>query len=138
MSKSILVFIANRPFGVFSNKTNAWMAITKNADVDNLIVSNERSTKYLPASYNVLANSLRKTGKCLFLDRDRVENPTTEKVIPSVHVFQYETNIAVDGRLYKSGEVDENQAAPTEEPEDQNDDSFQTVPVQSGVGSSVS
>lgn len=112
MSKSILVFFAGKPFGVFSNKTNAWMAVTHNYKVEELCVYSDKKQEYLPASYSMLAARLGKAGKCHIFKREDVSEAALaalgdKKALPCIYVYQYETNVANDGLLYKSSDKSE-------------------------------
>ena len=72
MSKSILVFFHGRPFGVFSNKSNAWDAIRKNYEQSDLCYFSEKKNEYRDATYSMLANRLAKNNKFNIFSREDV------------------------------------------------------------------
>ena len=111
MAKSILLFINQKPFGVFSNKTNCFKAIEKNVDVGDMVMEGY-GTAFIPASYNQMVNKLGKVSKCRFYSNKAIEQskidgenglPST-MVSPFVNVYQFETNTGIDGVIYKSNE----------------------------------
>ncbi len=105
MSKSISMFVYGKPFGVFSNKMNAFLAIGDNYDTNDLCIYSEKKKEYLPASYSMLASRLGKQKKCHIFTR--AESIKEENKIPAIYVYQFETNVAVNGKLYKSSEKEE-------------------------------
>jgi hypothetical protein len=118
MSKSILVFFNSKPFGVFSNKTNAMLAIQSNFDMSDLCIYSEKKEDYLDISYGLIAQRLKKQNKVFIVSRKAMDNaPPDTKVSPVVHIFQFITNVANDGKLYKSSEEEniESEAIETEQ-----------------------
>ena len=156
MSKSILVSLSGRPFGVFSNKTNAWLSIKGNLDESDLRVLNEKRQEFSQATYSNVTTTLSKKadGKhssCCKLysqklideqrtqmdEAERIQKENTErqaqwnleasvngsnaemiktaitapllkdvpevkKLVPVAYLYQYETNVADNGVVYKS------------------------------------
>lgn len=112
MSKSILLFFNNKPFGVFSNKTNAWIAVEAHFDVSELFVWSDKKNAWLPASYGLVAQRFAKDmafeKKVVIFDRQDIEAATEEvKAKPCIVVIQYTTNCASDGNWYLSKEKGE-------------------------------
>jgi hypothetical protein len=127
MAKSILVFIRSRPFGVFSNKTNAWLAVQSQFDPSQLVCWSEKRNVFLPASYSVLASRMKKDNKVSFVDAEQARDNVTETLVPVVHMYQMITNVAVDGVLYKSNADD------SLEPQEEVEESEEVQPVNTGV-----
>lgn len=110
MAKSIILFINQKPFGVFSNKTNCFKAIEKNCDISDMVMEGY-GTSFIPASYNQMVGKLSKVGKCRFYSNKVLEqaiidegNGVNTLVPPSINVYQFETNVGSDGIVYKSNE----------------------------------
>lgn len=117
MGKSIVVFFNSKPFGVFSNKTNAWLAIERNFDLKDLFIYSEIRNEFLPTSYALMTARLNRAGKTKMFNSNTVsgfsnESSQVSTLAPQIHVYQFETNVATDNKLYKSTEE-----KPTEEKE---------------------
>jgi hypothetical protein len=109
MSKSIVLFFNHKPFGVFSNKTNAWMAVEANFDVAELFVWSDKKNAWLPASYGLMAQRFAKgEERVTIFDRQAIDAATEEAPVkPCIVVYQYITNKASDGNWYLSKEKGE-------------------------------
>lgn len=59
MGKAIVLFHENKLFGVFSNKSNAWIAVQSKAeDIDDLVMKHAKKDMYVPATYPNIVNRL--------------------------------------------------------------------------------
>jgi len=108
MGKAIALFIGGKPQGIFSNKSNAWKCVTSLFNEEDLIVWSEKSEKWLPASYQVIAKVLGRDLRIKIFDKSEeeiyvefMENKASTH-IAKIYIRQFEMNVDVDGNVFKT------------------------------------
>jgi hypothetical protein len=111
MSKIINVFINSKWFGSFTNKKNAFSAISSSVDISELVFINKSGSSVLPVSYHSLALLLKSKsyGECVgFFRRFDIEFATeSTPAKPIVQVLECISNKSVTGVIYKGDDSSE-------------------------------